>query len=488
MSDTPAGGVTGGAVRAFLWAVGSFGGRKLVSFVGTLVLARILVPEDFGLVAAGVAILTYMEFALDLGVASTVIYEQEEGITDRVHTAFTVNLAFGVILFVVGFLAAPAVAWFFQAPGEETLFRVLFLFLLCKAAGQVPDAVLRRNLDFRRRLLAELARAGIKVMIAIPLAMAGAGAWSLVLGMVIGEAVATVVTWFAARFRPRLRLDRSAMRTLLRYGSTMLGVRVVSELANSGDYLVVGNRLGPEELGVYSIAYRIPELALATVFWLYSMVAFPVYARAGALEGDKLRSGMLRAMTLTTLLVFPSSAGLALVADDAVRLFFSDRWEAAIVPMVVMSLSLGIGAVSVAAADVLPAVGKPGKLLLANLVLLPPTLVTMVLVAPRGLVAIALVELVSVVVYVPLLQLFVNREVGTSAREVGRACVPALSATVGMLVLAVPMQLLLAPGTPRLLVTVAAGIVGAGVGILAGGRTVVPEIQGILRLLRPGAS
>ncbi len=481
--STP-GSATAGAVRAFGWAVVSFGGRKLITFAGTLVLARILVPEHFGLVAAGMALLTYLEMALDLGVGSTVIYEQEEGLTDRVYTAFTLNLALGLLLAAVGVLMAPVIASFFQAADQTNLFRVLFLYLVLKAAGQVPDAVLRRDLDFRRRLVAEIARAGLKVAIAIPLARAGAGAWSIVLGMLVGELAGTTITWIATRFLPRLQLDRDAMRVIVGYGTTMLGVRLVSELLNNGDYLVVGNRLGPEQLGIYSIAYRVPEMILATVFWLYSMVAYPVYAKASARDPEKLKPAMLRAMRLTTLFGLPAGTGMVLVADDAILVLFSDRWVEATVPMTLIAASFAIRSVTVASGDVLPSIGRPGRLLFVNLVVLVPTLGTMVLVSPWGLTAVASVQLLATLLYVPLLQHRVNMAVGTSAREVASACIPALCAAVGVALFAAPLQFLLPQGVLRLVSTIVVGVVGGAVGLLAGGRAALPEIRGVVSRAR----
>lgn len=487
MSRSP-GELTRRTVRAFLWAVASFGGQRLITFVGTLVLARILVPADFGLVAAGMALLAYFEMALDLGVGSAVIQEQEEGITRRVETAFTLNVALGAVLTAAGALSAPLVAAFFQVPDEANLFRVLFLYLFIRSGGQIADAVLRRDLQFKLRMIAEVGRGAVRVAIAIPLALAGFGAWSIVVGMVVGEVVSTIVLWIAARFRPRLRLDRGAVRTLLGFGSMVLGVRLVSELSNHGDYLIVGNRLGPSDLGIYSIATRIPELVLATIFWLYGLVAFPAYSRTGAVDREKLKRGMLRAMQLTTLIGVTAAVGLAIVAHDAIHVLFSDRWAASVTPMAIIALAFAVTAVSVAASDILPAVGRPGVLFAINAVFLPPLLVALVLAAPYGLAAVAAVHLVSGLLYAPVLQYYVNREIGTTWGEVGRALGPAVSATVGVIAFAVPVVWLLEPGAVRLVATIVAGGLGAGAGVLAGGRQAIPEMAGILHAVGRGSA
>lgn len=477
-------GLTGEAVRSFLWAFGSFGGNRVITFVGTLILARILVPEHFGLVAASIVVMTYFEVVLDLGVGSAVVYEQEKRISDRVHTAFTLNLALGGLLAGGGMLLAPLVAEFFQAGEHTALFRTMFLYLLIRSAWTIPDAVLRRDLAFRRRLFAELTRGGVRVAVSIPLAMAGYGAWSLVLGMLAGEIAGTAVTWVAARFWPRLRLDRTAIRSLLAYGISMLGVRFVAELADSSDYLVVGNRLGPEDLGIYTIAYRVPELVLVTVFWLYSMVAFPIYSRTRAEDSDKLGSAVLRAIGLTTLFAFPAGVGLAIVAHDAIHVLFSSQWEAAVAPLTLLALTLGLSSISVASGDVLPAIGRPRLLFLANVLVLPPTVAGTIYAAQFGLVAVALVQLIATTCFVPLLQYYVNRELSLSAWQVVAALRPAVVAATGVVMVALPVRLMLESGVLRLTTTILAGALGAAIAITVAGRSVLPQLRNLLASVR----
>jgi lipopolysaccharide exporter len=475
------------AVRALLWAVAGFGSNKLIAFIGTLVLARVLTPAEFGIAAAAIALLTYVEMILDLGVGSAVVYEQEEGVTERVWTAFTLNVALGAALAGMIALTAPVAAAFFRSPEQTGLFRFLAVFVLIRAAGQVPDALLRRDLDFRRRMIVGISRAAVRVSVAIPLAVAGYGAWSIVIGMTLGEVAATLATWHAARFRPRLRFDRLIARSLLGYSSVMLLMRLVSEVANNGDYLIVGNRLGPDQLGVYSIAFRVPELLLVTGFWIYSSVAFPVYSRAHRSgELGELRRTMLRATRLTTMFAFPAGVGLAIVAHDAVHVLFTDRWAAAVVPMTIIALALAIDAVPIAASDVLPAAGRPGTLLRVNVTVGAPTLTAMVLVAPHGLVAIALVSLVGSVLFLPLLQREVNRVLGSRWREVAVATGPALAVAAGVVAGALPVRLLLEPGVARLAATIVCGVLGAAVGLLLGGRSVLPELRSVVHHVRGG--
>jgi len=157
------------AVRSFGWAGTSLIGSRVVALGTTLVLARLLTPTDFGVVAAGMVLLGFLEMGLDLGIAAALVYEQEKGVSDRVQTAFTLNLIVATALTAVGIAAAPVVAGFFDVPGAEAMFRVLALYLLVRGVGQVSDALLRRNLQFKRRAVVELTRALVRAVVAISL-------------------------------------------------------------------------------------------------------------------------------------------------------------------------------------------------------------------------------------------------------------------------------------------------------------------------------
>jgi lipopolysaccharide exporter len=477
-TDVPGAGVgmQRRAVRSFVWAALAFGGNRLAIFLATLALARILAPADFGVVAAGMTLVLYLEIALDLGVGAALVYEQEEGITRRVHTAFTMNLLVASVLTGAGMLAAPAVARFFQVPGSEAIFRVLFGYLLIRGAGQVQDAILKRDLSFGRRGVVDVARGVVRAAVSVALAVAGYGAWAIVWGLLAGELVGTALSWWMVRYRPRLMLDRGALRALLGFGAAVLALKVVDAVGLDADYLVVGNRLGATQLGYYTVAYRLPELVLLNLYWIFSSVAFPVYAKARSTGAAAFSTAMLRALRLITLFALPAGVGLALVARDAVLVLFSAKWAPSIMPMVLLSLAMAISSLGYASGDIFPAVGKPGTLLALNLPVTVLGVAAMVLVAPRGIVAVAAVHLLVAVWYEPVRLLIANRLVGATARDTLAALRPGLCALAGVLACAGPLRLLLPPGAGTLALLVAAGVGGALAALALGSRDTFAEL------------
>lgn len=448
------------AVKSIAWTTLSFGGSRLIVFGVTLVLAALLSPADFGVVAAGLAILAYLEIGLDIGVGAALIYEQEEGVTRRVQTAFTLNLGVAALFTVAGVLAAPALAELLQVPEHVDLLRLLFCSVLIRGAGQVQDAMLRRDLRFKERTVVDLSRAMVRAVVSIGLAVTAPGPAALVAGILAAEVVGTAVNWLLVRFRPTLVLDRSAARALLRFGGAVVALKVLGVVFGSSDYLVVGHRLGPEQLGLYSMAYRVPDLIIANLYFIFSTVAFSVYSRSRATDAAGFRDVMLRALGLLTLFGFTTGVGLAIVAHDAILVLFEDRWLPAATPMALIALMLAVASVGYASGDIFPAIGRPGLLFKLSAPMTAVTVLGFVLAAPYGITAVAIVHVVLMVVYSAARLLLAGRVLSVPLSASLVALRPAAVATTGIVATALPVQLLAPPGALALLSTMSAGAVG----------------------------
>lgn len=465
-----------GGVRGVLWSSLAWGLNRSVVFVLTLVLARLLVPEDFGLVVAGMTVITFLEVGLDLGVGSAIVYQQDERISDRARSAFALNLVTSGVVTVACVAAAPAIAGFFGVT-EVNLFRLLFCYPLLRGAGQVHDALLKRDLRFKKRMLVDVLRALTRVAVSIPLALAGFGAWSIVWGLLAAEVVGTVTNWTLVHLRPRFAIDRETVSSLLGFGVALVAARAVGTFQANVDYLVVGNRLGLEQLGFYSVAYRLPELLLANLYWVFSSVAFPVYARARREGLEALRRTALRALMLLSLFGFSVGAGLAVVARDAVLVLFSQRWAPAAAPMVLISLGLAAMAVAPACGDIAPAIGRPGLLLPLQIPSVLLAVVGFVSVADRGITAIAAVHLVYGVAFACVHMVVAKHILEARAADFLSALRPGVVAALGITVTALPVRLALDQGLVALLATTLAGLIGAAAALAVGSRHTFSDLR-----------
>lgn len=468
------------AVGGFLWSAASFGTSKLIVFAMTVVLARLLVPADFGLVAAGLSVAAFLEIALDFGVGSAVIYEQERGITERVRVAFTLSLLIAAAMTAAGVAASPYVAAYFSAPRATALFQVLFCYLLLRGVGLVQDAVLQRDLRYRTRTVVDVLRALARGGVSVALAFGGHGAWAIVAGTVAGEAVAALAYCVFVRVTPAWRLRRDVVRTLLRFGLPLLALNVVDTVSIEGDKMIVGGRLNPAALGQYSIAQKLPEMLVDNVYWVFQRIAYGIYARARAGGPEMVRAAMLSALRLVTLFGFPMGVALAVIARSAVPVLFSPAWAPAVPAMVAIALASGLASIGYASGDIFPAIGRPAALLPVTAVTTAAELAVMWSLASYGIVPVALTHLAFTVFWGPVRLHLANRLVGSTWRQSLVAMRPGMVAAAGIGALGTPAALLTRPDGTGLAVTVVAGAVGAGA-VLITDRAALVEVLALIR-------
>jgi O-antigen/teichoic acid export membrane protein len=445
------------------WNYTSFVLGKGLAFLATAVLARLLTPVEFGVVGFATLVVSFLDATRGLGLGAALIQRREdtETIGEVASTAFTLNLGLGVLLTGLAFASAPFVGGFFAEPRVVPLLRVLSLIFVLNALGAMHTVLLQRDLQFSKKLIPDLGRTIVKGVASVGLALAGAGVWALVVGQLAGAFAATVLAWTVCPWRPALGVDRRAARALLAFGSIMSAQEVVAGLWSNVDYLVVGKVLGPTSLGLYTLAYRLPELLVLNVLWVLAAVLFPAYAR---LQDDP---GALRAAFLSTaryilLAVTPVAVGLMISADVVVRVAFGDAWLAAVPAVRLHALFALILSVGFHAGDVYKATGRVDVLLKLGLFHLAVLLPLLLAAAPHGIAAVAAAHVVAAACYRTVDLLVASRMLGIAMRDVVRPVVPSLKGAAALTVLAVPALHLTtgAPDPVRLAVVAAAGAAG----------------------------
>jgi PST family polysaccharide transporter len=447
------------SVVGAMWNGLSFASSKLVVLITTVILARLLEPTDFGLLAIGLVVIGYLDFINDFGISAAVIQSDD----DPEHTsnvAFWINMALGVAMAVAAFLAAPFLASFFDEPRALDVIRVLSLSFPLTSIGAIHEARLRRQLRFDQRVLPELAKGVVKGGVSITMALTGFGVWSLVWGQLAGALAASIGYWLVTKWRPSFATDRETTRRLVGYGSQLTLVGLLGGVHKNIDYLLVGRRLGTRELGIYSIAFRLPQLLIESIVDIAGQVAFPAFSRVRT-DPERVRAGLRRMLHLVGLIVVPLGAGLALTADPFIRVFYGDRWLDAITVMQVLAVYMLVQSLSKTCGDVYKAMGRPGVLNKLAILKLAVTVPLLVIAVPSGIVAVAVAQLIAAGILTVVRLLLAARIVDVPVRDVFVAFVPAVRAAVVMVALCVPCLLALrdVPAVVELLVVSAVGAV-----------------------------
>jgi lipopolysaccharide exporter len=314
-------------LRGMAWAYGAYVGGRLLVLVSTAILARLLTPKDFGVVALALVFTVFLEAIKDLGLGQALIVSSAEEEADRAQTVFSWSVVLGVALTVLAIAISPLVASFFHQSQLKELLPVLALNFILRALGTTHYALARKHLDYRVRTVSEICEVSVRGVVGITLALAGAGAWSLVLGFVAGVLASTAALWLQVPFRPRMALSRTHLRDLLAFGGVLSIVDIGAVIFYNTDYLFIGRVLGAASLGLYTIGFRIPELAILNVAHVASDVLFPAYA---ALDRARLREVYITSLRYLTMLTVPLAAGLAILARPVILAVFGHQWAGSI--------------------------------------------------------------------------------------------------------------------------------------------------------------
>ena len=380
--------------------------------------------------------------------------------------AFWLSAGIGVTLFALNWLLAPFTVHFFktddpsQAELMATLLRVLGFSLLFASLGSTHDALLQKEINYRRRMIPEVGRTLVKGLISVALALMGLGVWSLVIGQVVGEGIATILLWATSNWRPSRVLDRSLLKPMAGYGSQIMMSNGLGTLVSDVDYFIIAGLLGESALGLYTLAFRIPEMIISNLSRAVSTVAFPVAARFQA-DLPTLRQAYLRMQHYMLLVLAPLGLGLAMATPTIMHTLFQARWDPAIPVMQLLSLYMVLGAVSHWPGVIYKAVGRPGilnTLSFVKLVLLVPTLWTGALLA--GIEGVAWGQVIVQSVGIAIDMVVIARFVQISVSSNLRAIWPPLGAAVAM-ALAMRAILMLDPAFTSLPVLTLAVLVGA---------------------------
>jgi lipopolysaccharide exporter len=353
------------AIRGTAWQYVTFFGGKFMVFLSTIILARILSKDDFGLVGYAVTTTNFLDVISDFGIGAALVFYSFD--RRRASTAFWLNLLVRFSLFVITWIIAPGAGDYFRDIRVVTVIRVLAFTFVTDSLGDIHAWLLRKNLAFGRAVIPDFVSALSKGLSSILFALLGFGAWSLIWGQIMGSVASTIVLWIISPWRPTLEFEPSLVRGLLTYGINIVGVALLGTLIQNLDYLLVGRYLGAEILGVYTLAYRLPDLAILQFARVLSTVLFPLYSKMREIPGSMTR-GFYLTTRYVSLVTIPLGIGLALVAKPFTLTVFTDKWQEIIPVMQGLSIYSMMLSLAFNAGSAYKAEGRPQVLTWLNLI------------------------------------------------------------------------------------------------------------------------
>ncbi len=348
--------------KALSWVYGGYIIEKLATLGSTLVLARLIAPHDFGIIATATLLIGFLTIVRDLGFTDALIYLDDDN-NEAADACFWVNTALGTLLMIALVLLAPLLTRYTAAaPHLTQVLQLMALALPFSSMSVTHAALLQKQLKFGPRSIVDAATAVAKMATAIGLAAIGWGVWSIVAAFVLSAVFRCIGLYIALPWRPRLKFSSRHALDLFRFGKHLVLNGLVGEIQGRLDQLVLLNFFGSLVLGYYFIAAKLPELMFHHFGLVITRVLYPVFARLGG-NRESVAAYTLQSTRYLAYILFPLAIGLVSVAEPAVLVMFGYQWLPS-VPFLITASLCSLAAMAMwTVGDGVKAIGRPDLLL-----------------------------------------------------------------------------------------------------------------------------
>ena len=311
--------------HSIFWIVWSRGAVQLFAFATTLLVARILDPTDYGVMAVVTLFTATTGMLAEMGFGAAIIQFRDLD-NHELNTCFWITMTLAICAYAALFLASPAIANWFAVPRIAELLPAVALVLPITACSVVSDGLMRKRLAFDRVSQAEIFAGLVTMPVTLGCALAGLGVWALAVGSLVGPAVRGTATIAFSRWHPGLHLGGKRIKEIIKFSLATLGVKTLWALREETDVVVLGKVTGDFTLGLYSMAKELALLPASKLSGIVNTLSSPLLAELQT-DIDAMRVVFYRAVRLTAVIAVPTSAGIALVADDMVAVLLGPKWS-----------------------------------------------------------------------------------------------------------------------------------------------------------------
>ena len=387
------------ALKGSKWVFLSSVLSKSFQFITTVILARLLLPADFGIIAISQIIIGIVSLFQDMGMTQALI-QKKENIEESADTVFLFNIFWSLILYIAVFIAAQYIGAFFGNNEAVTVLRVLCLSFLFQPFNIISNALMKKEFYFKRLFNITLWPAIFSSLASIILAYFGFGVWALVLGILTGNLLNAVFAWLSISWRPAFKFNMGIVKDMLNFGGAISMQNVIIWFENTFDDILVGRWLGTPLLGVYRLGYNIAIIPASQIAGPINDVVYSTFVKLQDNKAD-LKRFFLYIIKYVSLITFPVGAFLFTASGILVTTVLGEKWSESIQVIQFVSVYGTIGSITFVIPTLCRAVGKPELFLRYLIILLFVTVPVFVYAVPYGLKAISFVHFAMAILFLP---------------------------------------------------------------------------------------
>ncbi|MGN9105591.1 lipopolysaccharide biosynthesis protein [Oliverpabstia intestinalis] len=313
-----------GVIKNFVWRFAERCGAQLVTFIVSIVLARILVPEDYGQIALITVFTTIMQVFVDSGLGTALIQKKDADDLDF-SSVFYFNFAVCLILYAVMFVSAPLIAGFYNDVSLTPIIRVISLTIVISGVKGIQQSYVSRNMLFKRFFYATLGGTLFSAFLGIAMAYTGFGVWAIVAQQLSNTAIDTLILWITVKWRPKLMFSWERLKVLLGFGWKLLCSALLDTGYNNLCNLLIGKIYSSSDLAFYNQGDKFPKLIVANINTSIDSVLLPAMSNEQD-SRDKVKSMTRRSIMVSCYIMAPLMIGLACCATSVVTLVLTKKW------------------------------------------------------------------------------------------------------------------------------------------------------------------
>lgn len=330
--------------------------QQLFNLARIVILARLLAPEDFGLMGIALLLLATLETFSETGFQQALIQKKSD-IKSYLDSAWTFLILRGLFLFIILYFLAPYAAYFFNTPEAKPIIQVIGISMVFKAFTNIGVIYFQKELEFKKQFIYLFSGALTEFVVAVIAVLLLKNVWALVFGMLAGKAILSITSYLVHPYRPHLNFDIVKIKELSNYGKWVFGSTILVFLVTQGDDILVGKMLGANALGFYQMAYLISNLPTTEITHLISQVTFPLYSKMQE-NIPKLSSSYFKIFQLTTFISILVTALIYVLAGDSTMIFLGEKWMPMVPVLKLLVLAGLVRSVQSTSGPVFYALGK----------------------------------------------------------------------------------------------------------------------------------
>lgn len=448
LSERMVGGVFWSGVDRF--------GHTGVQFVIQIVLARMLSPEAFGLVALVAVFNTVAKGVADAGFSQAVIQKRKLTQTD-LSTVFFFNIALSVVMAGVIWAVAPWVARFYNQDSLTAILRATCFVVILDAFGRIHLSQLSKALQFKRLVKATLVPALVSGAAAIFLAYQGYGVWALVCQIVIQSGLYSMCLWLISPFRPSLVFSRSSLQSMFSYGSKIAVAGILNSVFRDIYTLVIGKAVGTVDLGYYNRAVAFKNVASTNLSGIIGRVTFPVYS-AIQHDRERLARGFIRSISVLSVLSFSLMAMIAGIAEPLITTLLGEKWSTTATYLPLLCVVGAAYPIHAANLNLLKALGLSGLFLRLEVIKKCLVVLVLLVTSSHGILAIIYGQILTSLFGFWINAFYTRQHIGLSYVEQTKAMLPGMLAACAVLASTLPITWMSQPDAVKLGIALCSGL------------------------------